>query len=588
LKRTALALLPFVLLAASACTSSGTPKETPATSAAETPKPPVRTAEEELQLINSSRALSGLPPLEKEAPMAPAEEWLIVTDKETGRKLQRIPKSQTLRVENGKLRHTLLNPNMFLLDLVREDEGFYYVEAPKDPEPKAPPAPGEEPVPEGLAPLVDVPQIEYEVVAPPTSKTRLRLEERSEGLPTSGFWRSNMIVADLDGDGSPEIVTSPPRLSGATFRVFRFDGTRWALVEPQLEGGEEERLRFGYGGVDVADMDGDGKADVLGIGHGHGPLIAYNLGGFRFRLESRGLASRMTGRALAAGDVDGDGRMDIVAISDEPESARLRARQEKLDQVAQLTGRKPEETPGEDGYEEGFDMRAFFGLGDRGFVERSTGLENACFGYTLELSTRPAGGGAPYFVSGCRYQGGRALLYEWDAAGKSFRHVGRGVVEEFSFHSGSAVGTYRGFPAAFATYVKGNAPGAVQRPIRGHGLSVYYRDGEGWKRKRLVKVLANQGVESAGVGVGDLNGDGLDDVAWADDSVGRVRVFFQTPAGEFEELDPALQPRFVNHSMNVQVVDVDRDGRNDIVLMYEFRTTDRTRAGGLRYFRNAG
>jgi hypothetical protein len=246
------------------------------------------------------------------------------------------------------------------------------------------------------------------------------------------------------------------------------------------------------------------------------------------------------------------------------------------------------EQPETEGYREGLDMRAFFGQKDGRLMERSAGLEQACFGYSLELDVRPAGGGAPFFVSGCRYQGGRALLYEWDAAARGFRHVGRGVVEEFSFHSGSATGTYRGFPAAFASYVKGNAPGAVQRPIRGHGVSVYYRDGEGWKSKRLLKVLADQGVESAGIGVGDLNGDGLDDVAWGDDSVGRVRVFFQTAAGEFEELDAALQPRFVNHSMNVHVEDVDRDGRNDIVLMYEFRTTDKTRAGGLRFFRNAG
>jgi hypothetical protein len=40
--------------------------------------------------------------------------------------------------------------------------------------------------------------------------------------------------------------------------------------------------------------------------------------------------------------------------------------------------------------------------------------------------------------------------------------------------------------------------------------------------------------------------------------------------------------------MSVKVADVDRDGRNDIVLMYEFRTSTPTRAGGIRFFRNAG
>jgi hypothetical protein len=143
--------------------------------------------------------------------------------------------------------------------------------------------------------------------------------------------------------------------------------------------------------------------------------------------------------------------------------------------------------------------------------------------------------------------------------------------------------------AAFIGYIKGNAPGASEdKPTRGHGLSVVYRDGAAWASRRVIKVLTDQVGESQGLGVGDLNGDGLDDVAWADDTLGRVRVLFQTPDGEFEELDPALQPRFPNHSMSVKVVDVDRDGRNDIVLMFEFRTSDKSRAGGLKFFRNAG
>jgi hypothetical protein len=233
-------------------------------------------------------------------------------------------------------------------------------------------------------------------------------------------------------------------------------------------------------------------------------------------------------------------------------------------------------------------MRAFFQQPDGRFRESTAGLETGCFGYSVSLAAPAPAGGAPFFVSGCRYQGGRALLYEWDAPAKSFRSVGRGVVEEYSFHSGAAVGMYRGFPAAFSSYVKGNAPGAVAKPIRGHGVSVYYRDRDGWKARRITKVLADVPDESQGLGVGDLNGDGLDDVAWADDSVGRVRIFFQTASGDFEELEPSLQPAYVNHSMTVAVVDVDRDGKKDLVLMYEFRTTDKTRAGGLRYFRNLG
>ncbi|MBK6406014.1 MAG: VCBS repeat-containing protein [Holophagales bacterium] len=583
MKRLCFLALPLALISLPGCTSSSQAgKGAAAPVPAEAPVPTAEQEERARQAVESARRMAGAPPVDLEA--NPEEPWIIVTDEATGKKLQRVPKSKTLKVVDGKLRHTLLNPAMFTMDFVREDEKYYYVVAPDDAATARRKA--AEVVPDGLAPIIEFPESEYEVVTPKTSRTRLRFEEKSAGLPTSGFWRSTMKVADLDGDGSPEIVTGPPRLAGGTFRVFRFDGAAWQPVTVQVDPAEEG-VRFGYGGVAVADMDADGKPDVLGIGHGSGPVVAYNLGGWKFRLEARGMPRQMTGRSLGAGDVDGDGRLDVVAVSDDPESLRRAEAQEKATMYTAPGSNPTGRTEGE-GYREGWDMRAFFQKPDGRFEESTAGFEMACFGYSMSLAAPPLAGGPPFFVSGCRYQGGRALLYEWDAPAKAFRSVGRGVVENYSFHSGTAVGTYRGFPAAFASYVKGNAPGAVARPIRGHGVSIYYRDRDGWKARRLVKVLAEAGDESQGLGVGDLNGDGLDDVVWADDSLGRVRVFFQTAGGDFEELDAALQPRFVNHSMDVKVVDVDRDGKNDVVLMYEFRTTDKSRAGGLRFFRNLG
>ena len=583
MKRLCSLVLPLVLIAVPGCSSSQAGKGTAASAQAEAATRAKIDEENSKAVMDAARRMVGAPENEKGAAVK-EEPWIIVTDEATGKKLQRIPKSPTMRVEGGKLRHTLLNPLMFSLDLVREDEKYYYVDAP-DETARSTKVP--EKAPEGLEPIVEVPPGEYEVVTPKVSRTRLRFEEKSAGLPTGGFWRSNMDVADLLGDGSIQIVTPPPRLAGGTFRVFKFDGTAWQPVKVQVDP-VEEGLRFMYGGVAVADMDGDGKLDVIGIGHGTGPVVAYNLGGGKFRLESRGLPREMSGRSVGIGDVDGDGRPDIVAVSDEPEANRT-AEYKDMSTMYGTPADPAKENADSGAYKKGFDMRAFFAQPDGTFRESTAGLEKGCFGYSMSLAApAPAGGGAPFFVSGCRYQGGRALLYEWDAAAKSFRSVGRGVVEEFSFHSGAAVGTYHGFPAAFSSYVKGNAPGAVVRPIRGQGVSVYYRDGDGWKAKRVVKALADSPEESQGLGVGDLNGDGLDDIAWADDSVGRIRIFLQTPAGEFEELDPSLEPTFVNHSMSLKIVDVDRDGKKDLVLMYEFRTTDSTRAGGLRFFRNLG
>ncbi|MBP7677691.1 MAG: VCBS repeat-containing protein [Thermoanaerobaculia bacterium] len=582
MKRLAL-VLPFALLAWTGCSStprSDAPAPAPEASADAAKEAAAREAiaERERKTVEAARMLAGLPPVPEED-TSERQEWIIFTDPTTGKKLQRIPKNPSLRVVDGKLRHTQLNPRMFTLDLVREDEGFYYVAAPED-VPEKPPV-DEEAIAEGLRRIVEVDPLEYEVVTPSLSKVQLRLEEKSDGLPTSGFWRSNMAVADLDGDGRPEIVTTPPRLGMGTIEIFRYDGARWASIEPVIEG--DETLRYAYGGVAVADMDGDGRPDVVSIGHGAGPFVSYNLGGFRFRREERGLPRQMSGRAVSAGDLDGDGRIDLVAISDESEGSNLRRLQAK----AEAEGR-PVPGGSEDGYKLGIDTRAFFGGADGKFVERSAGLEVSCFGYTLELNAAPRDAGAPFFASGCRYQGGRAILFEYDRQAGAFFNRGRGLAEDYAFHSGTALGTYQGKPAAFVTYVKGNARGATKGPIRGHGLSVYYREGQEWKRKRLLKVLANVGTESQGIGVGDLNGDGLDDVALADDAVGRVRVFFQTQQGEFEELDPALQPKHVNRSMSVKITDVDGDGKNDVVLMYEYRTAAKTRAGGIRFFRNAG
>jgi hypothetical protein len=256
--------------------------------------------------------------------------------------------------------------------------------------------------------------------------------------------------------------------------------------------------------------------------------------------------------------------VDILAISDIGEWAD--------------SGGKPVQVGG---YLHGYDVRAFLNEGDH-FREVHEGLLGACFGYALALVAPKEG--LPFYSSACRYLGGSATLYEFDPKKEEFRFAGTDLIEGFGPQTGAAAGTYHGRPAAFASYFK-RTPTGGSRKIDGQGITIYYRDSDGkMKNRRVVKTLQFDAGSQA-IAVGDLNGDGLDDIVWGDESAQRLRVFFQTAAGEFEELAAAREPAFVNHPTALRIADVDGDGRKDVVLMYQYLTGDETRAGGFRVFR---
>ena len=121
------------------------------------------------------------------------------------------------------------------------------------------------------------------------------------------------------GQGRPQIVAPPPRLTGQYLRVFRLDKDdagpwRWRLAEVEFE--NPDSIDAAYGVAAVADVDGDGKLDIVFGGHGSGPAVALNKGNGKFLVQARGLPRAMTLRALDPVDLNGDGRVDLLAISD--------------------------------------------------------------------------------------------------------------------------------------------------------------------------------------------------------------------------------------------------------------------------------
>lgn len=150
----------------------------------------------------------------------------------------------------------------------------------------------------------------------------LRLRDFGRGLPHSGQWRGDFALADIDADGSVDIVSAPARKSLGKPVILRGDdhGTwkRWPdLAFPPLP--------YDYGAAVVADFNGDGHADLaLGMHlRGLSVLAGDSKGGFT--RHDKGLPIGMPGsktpalystHQIGALDWNGDGTAALIAVSD--------------------------------------------------------------------------------------------------------------------------------------------------------------------------------------------------------------------------------------------------------------------------------
>ncbi|TVR54622.1 MAG: hypothetical protein EA425_01565, partial [Puniceicoccaceae bacterium] len=130
----------------------------------------------------------------------------------------------------------------------------------------------------------------------------------SEPLILNGVTNPEAVSAgDLTGDGVAEIVTLPG--SGRDLLIYVSDGS----------GGYEEPVVVDLGSsttnreVRLTDVDGDGLADVL-IARGNTVQVVMNLGGLSFNANAS-YAMGSTVQSAEVADLDGDGRPDLVSVN---------------------------------------------------------------------------------------------------------------------------------------------------------------------------------------------------------------------------------------------------------------------------------
>lgn len=147
---------------------------------------------------------------------------------------------------------------------------------------------------------------------PKTSKTSLGGETASHQTLFRGVTdRYRLAIADLTGDGAPDVAGVRPHPSGAVLDVTSSSYSygdcsvwRWFLADPDIAGADH--LVFG-------DVDGDSGQDLIALlasGSGTTAVIGDRYGRFE-TLAAQPTAVGADAVAVAAGDFDGDHRADL-------------------------------------------------------------------------------------------------------------------------------------------------------------------------------------------------------------------------------------------------------------------------------------
>ncbi len=455
----------------------------------------------------------------------------------------------------------------FAFEIYQQNEKYVWVWV-GDPDPQ-----------EGLQPVTPVPSSRYSEsdlkffnvlrpqffpLDPPKNNRTIRFKESSDGLPQTGSFRHSMAIADMNEDGFLDLVLPPQRGGGEGLpAIYLGDGkghwTGWPATVPHA---------LDYGSVVVADFNKDGHMDMAFSVHLTGVFVYLGDGKGHFSEVYEGLPRDFPTRRLVVADINGDGYPDLVAITEGP-TARPAQGEPRGPLIALINKNKGKS----------WQVENIVPPGVR------TGADWLSAGQFNE-------DGRTDFVLGSIYLGSRDIFYlskgsnEWAALEND---QARDLIPWGAYFYGNAAGkiTSKKRDDAIISYVRSWPsdldPNTIGRPPLADETAIdrvsFAEDGTA-TRYPIVRWGGHRPV--TGLALADVDGDGNLDVVYADATKQELVILLGDGKGGFTRANTEGLKLLGLSIYDLKVVDVNGDGKPDVLVMYESgASTNAASSGGL-------
>ncbi|MBL7961595.1 VCBS repeat-containing protein, partial [bacterium] len=384
-------------------------------------------------------------------------------------------------------------------------------------------------------------------------------------------------IFDMDGDGKLDIVAVDQNTN--TLSLFRNTSTAGSITyAPKVDFLTSPNPVL----IEIGDIDGDGKPDIVVTNQNVNKVSIYRNQSTSGNIDGTALASKIefsTGTLpaqVAIGDMDGDGKSDLVVTNSADSSVSVF--RNTIPTPPSITSFSP--ISGPIGTSVTITGTNFNTTSTNNIVYFGAVKANVTNASTTELTvTVPTG--ATY-----------APITVTDTTTGLTAYSSKPFVVTFSSSQIIDVSSF----ASKVDFTAGSGPYTIAvGDIDGDGkpdvavanegssmLSIFRNTGTGGSASFAAKVDFATGVSPRGVAIGDVDGDGKPDVVVTNNGGTTISVFRNTSTSGAITLDPKVDFTMGNGPNIVVIGDVDGDGKADLIVASEFSS------GMISIFRNTG